>query len=87
MGPALRVAPEKVPLGVARRSFGPTKPLSSRLYWRFFRGNSDEAQTSTDPGIKKNGKCHKHFPIKLHSIGVNRIWSNGLAPDVFTSSG
>jgi hypothetical protein len=33
------VAPEKAPLGVARRSFGITKPLPSRLDWRFFRGN------------------------------------------------
>ncbi|MCW4343693.1 MAG: hypothetical protein N0E48_21300 [Candidatus Thiodiazotropha endolucinida] len=40
--------PEKAPLGVARRSFGITKPLSSRpegsalgvrLDWRFFRHN------------------------------------------------
>ncbi|MEW8546139.1 MAG: hypothetical protein AB2693_21675 [Candidatus Thiodiazotropha sp.] len=37
--PALRVGPEKAPLGVARRSFGVTKPLSSRLDWRFFRPN------------------------------------------------
>ncbi|MCW4345205.1 MAG: hypothetical protein N0E48_17880 [Candidatus Thiodiazotropha endolucinida] len=39
IAPALRVAPEKAPLGVARRSFGITKPLSSRLDWRFFRHN------------------------------------------------
>ncbi|MCG7876436.1 MAG: hypothetical protein N0C90_08915, partial [Candidatus Thiodiazotropha endolucinida] len=57
IAPALRVAPrrkcpwgapEKAPLGVARRSFGITKPLSSRpegsalgvrLDWRFFRRN------------------------------------------------
>ncbi|MCW4344424.1 MAG: hypothetical protein N0E48_13895 [Candidatus Thiodiazotropha endolucinida] len=31
--------PEKAPLGVARRSFGITKLLSSRLDWRFFRHN------------------------------------------------
>ncbi|MEL0584107.1 MAG: hypothetical protein AAES65_04405 [Candidatus Thiodiazotropha sp. (ex. Lucinoma kazani)] len=37
--PALRVAPEKAPLGVAPRSFGTTKLLSSRLDWRFFRLN------------------------------------------------
>ncbi|MEW8544311.1 MAG: hypothetical protein AB2693_12325 [Candidatus Thiodiazotropha sp.] len=37
--PALRVAPEKAPLGVARRSFGITKLLSSRLDWLFFRHN------------------------------------------------
>ncbi|MCW4344569.1 MAG: hypothetical protein N0E48_14625 [Candidatus Thiodiazotropha endolucinida] len=37
--PALRVVPEKAPLGVARRSFGITKLLSSRLDWRFFRHN------------------------------------------------
>ncbi|MEW8543103.1 MAG: hypothetical protein AB2693_06170 [Candidatus Thiodiazotropha sp.] len=30
-------APEKAPLGVARRSFGITKLLSSRLDWCFFR--------------------------------------------------
>jgi len=40
MGPALRVEPEKAPYGVVRRSFGITKPLSSRLAWRFFRLNS-----------------------------------------------
>jgi hypothetical protein len=34
--PALRVAPEKAPLGVARRSFGMTKLHSSRLDWRLF---------------------------------------------------
>ncbi|MEW8545360.1 MAG: hypothetical protein AB2693_17700 [Candidatus Thiodiazotropha sp.] len=39
IAPALRVTPEKAPLGVARRSFGTTKLLSSRLDWRFFRGN------------------------------------------------
>ncbi|MCW4343884.1 MAG: hypothetical protein N0E48_11080 [Candidatus Thiodiazotropha endolucinida] len=39
IAPALRVAPEKAPLGVACRSFGVTKPLSSRLDWRFFRHN------------------------------------------------
>ncbi|MEW8545764.1 MAG: hypothetical protein AB2693_19760 [Candidatus Thiodiazotropha sp.] len=37
--PALRVVPEKAPLGVARRSFGITKLLSSRLDWCFFRPN------------------------------------------------
>jgi len=37
--PALRVAPEKAPDYVVRRSFGITKPLSSRLAWRFFRRN------------------------------------------------
>ncbi|MCW4345117.1 MAG: hypothetical protein N0E48_17435 [Candidatus Thiodiazotropha endolucinida] len=39
IAPALRGAPEKAPLGIARRSFGTTKLLSSRLDWRFFRGN------------------------------------------------
>ncbi|MCW4344620.1 MAG: hypothetical protein N0E48_14880 [Candidatus Thiodiazotropha endolucinida] len=39
IAPALRVAPEKAPLGVARRSFGITKLLSSRLDWCFFRRN------------------------------------------------
>jgi len=33
------VAPEKAPLIVARRSFGVTKLLSSRLDWCFFRHN------------------------------------------------
>ena len=36
MAPALRVAAEKVPTGVARCSFGTTKYLSSRLDRRFF---------------------------------------------------
>jgi len=40
--PALRVEPEKAPLGGARRLFGMTKLLSSRLDWRFFRLNSGE---------------------------------------------
>ncbi len=40
MDPALRVAPDKAPLVVARLSFGTTKPRSSRLNWRFVRGNS-----------------------------------------------
>jgi len=39
-GPALRVEPEKAPYCVVRLSFGITKPLSSRLAWRFFRLNS-----------------------------------------------
>ncbi|VAW41635.1 hypothetical protein MNBD_CHLOROFLEXI01-503, partial [hydrothermal vent metagenome] len=50
-GPALRVASEKAPLGVARRLFGVTKLLSSCLDWRFFRRNSDENETSTDPSM------------------------------------
>ncbi|MEW8543979.1 MAG: hypothetical protein AB2693_10630 [Candidatus Thiodiazotropha sp.] len=46
--PALRVVPEKAPLGVARRSFGTNKLLSLRpegsalgvrLDWCFFRHN------------------------------------------------
>ena len=51
--PALRVEPEKAPLGVARRSFGMTKPRSSRLDWRFFRLNRVEDETSTNPGKTK----------------------------------
>jgi hypothetical protein len=39
IAPALRVAPEKASLVVARRLFGVTKLLSSRLDWRFFRHN------------------------------------------------
>ena len=57
MGPALRVAPETAPLGVARCLFGTTKLRASRLAyrdvgkgreqgggsfdWHFFRGNSN----------------------------------------------
>jgi hypothetical protein len=51
--PALRVEPEKTSLCVARRLFGMTKLLSSRLDWRFFRLNSDEYETSTDPSINR----------------------------------
>ena len=51
MVPALRVEPENAPLGVAHRSFGMTKPHSSRLDWRFFRLNRGEYETSTDPRI------------------------------------
>jgi len=36
---ALRVVPEKTPGCVVCGSFGITKPLSSRLDWRFFRFN------------------------------------------------
>ncbi|MCG8079840.1 MAG: hypothetical protein JAY73_02365, partial [Candidatus Thiodiazotropha taylori] len=39
IAPALRVAPGKAPLGIARHSFGATKLRSSRLDWRFFRHN------------------------------------------------
>ena len=42
MAPARRVVPEKAPLSVARRSFGVTKPRSSRLDWCIFRRNSDD---------------------------------------------
>jgi len=35
-GPALRVAAEKTPCRVVRRSFEISKPLSSRLAWRLF---------------------------------------------------
>jgi len=38
-GPALRVVTEFTPLFVARRSFGDTKLLSSRLDWREFSHN------------------------------------------------
>ena len=38
---ALRVAPENAPLGVARCSFGMTKPRASRLDWRILRCNSN----------------------------------------------
>ena len=42
MAPSLGVVAEKVPLVVARRSFGFTKLLSSRLDWRIFSHNSDD---------------------------------------------
>ena len=42
MVPALRVVAKKPPLGVARRSFGMTKPRFSRLDWWFFTRNSDD---------------------------------------------
>ena len=48
--PALRVATEKEPLGVARCLFGTTKLRASRLDWRFFSRNRDGYETSTDPG-------------------------------------
>jgi hypothetical protein len=41
MVPALRVVAKIPPLVVARRSFGMTKLLSSRLDWRHFSHNSD----------------------------------------------
>lgn len=41
MALALWVEAEKTPLFVAHRSFRITKPLSSRLDWRFFSHNSD----------------------------------------------
>ena len=39
MGLALRVEPNHTPTGVARRLFGMTKLLSSRLVWRVVRLN------------------------------------------------
>lgn len=42
LAPALRVGPEKTPLGVARRLFGTTKLRSLRLDWGFFRTNSGD---------------------------------------------
>ncbi len=49
MAPALRVAPEKAPLGVTRRLFGGTKLHSSCLDWGFFRHNSDGSNSVTRP--------------------------------------
>ena len=51
MGPALRVAPEKAPLGVARCLFGATKLRASRLDWHFFRGNSNNCVVLTGPKV------------------------------------
>jgi len=42
MGPALRVAPETAPLGIARCLFGMTKPRASRLDWHFFQGQQQQ---------------------------------------------
>jgi hypothetical protein len=49
--PALWVAPEKIPLGVARSLFGITKLRASRLDWHFFRHNRDENEAPTNPGV------------------------------------
>ena len=56
MAPALWVAAESVPLVVAPRSLGATKPHSSRpggvpLNWRAFRRNRGGDETSTDPSV------------------------------------
>ena len=49
MGPALWVAPEKVPLSVARYLFGTTKLRASRLDWHFFWGNSNNSNRVDRP--------------------------------------
>jgi len=49
IGPALRVASETAPLGVARRLFGMTKLLSSRLDCRCFRGNKYHVHSVNRP--------------------------------------
>jgi len=49
MDPALWVAPEKASLCVARRLFGITKPLSSRLDCHFFQGNRDYSSSVNRP--------------------------------------
>ena len=52
--PALRVEPEKVPLGVIRCLFSLTKRRASCLDWHFFRLNRGENETSTDPSGNEN---------------------------------
>ena len=47
---ALRVAAEKAPLRVARRSFGVANLLSSRLDWRFFSHNRGDPNSVNRPG-------------------------------------
>ena len=49
MALARRVEAEKAPLVVAHRSFRITKPLSSRLDWRFFSHNSDHSISVNRP--------------------------------------
>jgi hypothetical protein len=49
MEPALRVAPEKAPICVARLSIGFTNHLSSRLNWRFFRRNRTRSNSMNRP--------------------------------------
>jgi len=49
MAPALRVEPEKAPLGVTRRSFGGTKLRFSSLDWRFLRLNSGDSNSVDRP--------------------------------------
>ncbi len=49
MVPALRVVAKVPPLVVARRLFGVTKLLSSRLDWRYFSHNSDNQITVNRP--------------------------------------
>lgn len=49
LAPALRVVAKKAPLSVARRSFGVTKPLSSRLDWRLFSHNIGDSTSANRP--------------------------------------
>ncbi|MEJ1470651.1 MAG: hypothetical protein RPU59_06210, partial [Candidatus Sedimenticola sp. (ex Thyasira tokunagai)] len=51
MASALRIAPEKAPLIVARCLFGATKLRASRLDWHFFRGNSHDSFSVNRPWV------------------------------------
>ena len=51
MDPALRIVPEKAPLGVTRYSFGMTKPRALCLYWCFFRSNSNDSNSVNRPWL------------------------------------
>lgn len=52
MALAHRVETVKPPLFVAHRSFRKTKPLSSRLDWRFYSHNSDHPISVNSPWHK-----------------------------------
>ena len=73
MVPALRAA-KKAPISAARRSFGMTKPRSSRLDWRVFSHNSDVS-------ISVNRRWH----VELVSVAiiVGLIWNNSLLVVIF----
>jgi hypothetical protein len=61
MASALQVAPKKTPLLVARRSFGFTKNLSSRLDWRFFRRNRTRFNSVNRPLLQLSGQTSDRY--------------------------
>jgi len=56
MGPALRVAPENMPLCVTRYSFGMTKPRASCLDCHIFRHNSNDSNSVNRPYNLNSGE-------------------------------